>query len=364
MSTSIYDANNNIIINDKILPPFDISIEKLLNKSIIMYGSRGSGKSILCRDIMHMLKDTIPVAIIFNTTEKSNNCFSNMVPKPFLYDKVDLDVLNVIWKRQESITEIYKKVNDEKVLINILKKLNLNKALDVLDKINKDQDNIANNLQEKIKSDNEFYNEFNKLKNKFNKLKMIILKEFIISLRKKIKKNEIDKTPLSNEDIEIIKYININPNMLIVFDDCAAELKKYTKSDTLRKFFYQSRHVNLTFVITAQDEIDLDASLRKNVNITILCDSNCCNGFFERSSNSFGKRMRQYIREISDFVYNNEIVKNIKIIYDKDNSKNQIMWHIANIKGDFLFGSKIVMNYANEMLEQKENDISILVKKI
>jgi energy-coupling factor transporter ATP-binding protein EcfA2 len=361
---SIYDINNNIVINNKNLPPFDIKIEKLLNKSIILYGSRGSGKSVLCRDLMYILKDSIPVAVIFNTTEKSNNCFSSMVPKPFLYDKVDLDMLNVIWKRQENITEIYKKVNDEKVLISILKKLNLTKALDVFDKINQEQDNIANNLQEKIKSDNEFYNEFNKLKNKFNKLKMTILKEFIVSIRKKIKKNEVNKTLLNNEDIDIIKYINVNPNLLVVFDDCAAELKKYTKSDTLRKFFYQSRHVNLTFIITAQDEIDLDASLRKNVNVTILCDANCCNGFFERSSNSFGKRMRQYTREISDFIFTNNMSKNIKLVYDKDNSNNQVMWHMANIKGDFLFGSKTVMSYANEMLEQKENDISIIVKKI
>ncbi len=56
-------------------------------------------------------------------------------------------------------------------------------------------------------------------------------------------------------------------------------LKKSNKSDILRKLFYQSRLVNITFIITTQDEIDLDALLRKNANLTILCDGNCCNGF-------------------------------------------------------------------------------------
>jgi Cdc6-like AAA superfamily ATPase len=84
----------------------------IINKSIVIYGSRGSGKSVICKDIMYRLKNEIPCAIVFNGSEASNSCFSTLVSKPFLYDRIELKVLEDVWKRQESITEIYKKVNN------------------------------------------------------------------------------------------------------------------------------------------------------------------------------------------------------------------------------------------------------------
>ena len=148
----------------------------------------------------------------------------------------------------------------------------------------------------------------------------------------------------------------------MIFDDCAAELKKHNKSDTLRKLFYQSRHVNITFIITAQDEIDLDASLRKNANITVLCDSNCCNGFFERSSNAFGKKFKQITREISEIIYNNDH-KNTKLIYNKDGDA-KLLWYIATVQNDFIFGSKYTLEYAKKIVKEKLRDISMIIKRI
>jgi energy-coupling factor transporter ATP-binding protein EcfA2 len=364
MSKSDHQNNNNIFINDKLyLPPFKLTSKNILNKSIVLYGSRGSGKSIICKDIMYILKDEIPNAIIFNTTESSNCFFSNIVPNPFLYNYIDLDVLNNIWKRQENITEIYKKINSIDILLKIIYKLRFKQAINIIDNIDKNKEKRAENLQNNIKADTSFLIEINKLNDKFNEVKLCILKKIMQIIKKKIKNNQLDKSCLSPEELDIIKFNDINPNILLIFDDCAAEFKKYNKSDTLRKLFYQSRHVNITFVITAQDEIDLDASLRKNANITILCDSNCCNGFFERASNAFGKRLKQLTREISDVIYNNEI-KNIKLIYNKDSDDNKILWYIATLRGDFIFGSKFNLAYAKKIVKEKDRDISILIKKL
>ena len=354
---------NNLSINDKLyLPPFELSINDVLNKSIVLYGSRGSGKSVICKDIMYKLKNDVPTVIVFNSTELSNSYFSNLVSQPFLYDKIELNVLESIWKRQEHITEIHKKINDVNILRNIIIKLNMSAAIDIIDNIDKNKEQYADKMQKKIESDNTFLVEINKLNDKFKDVKLVILKQIIKHVKKKIKENKIDKNNLSQEDIDVIKFIDVNPNILLIFDDCAAELKKHNKSDTLRKLFYQSRHVNITFIITAQDEIDLDASLRKNANITVLCDSNCCNGFFERSSNAFGKKFKQITREISEIIYNNDH-KNTKLIYNKDGDA-KLLWYIATVQNDFIFGSKYTLEYAKKIVKEKQRDISMIIKRI
>lgn len=354
---------DNIVINDKTyLPKFDLDIKTVLNKSMVLYGSRGSGKSIICKDIMYLLKDRIPTGIVFNATERSNSFFSNIISKPFLYNQLNIDILNNVWKRQEQITAIHEKVNNINALLSIIQKLNLTQAIEAYYNITKTKEKYADELQKNIDSDNKFLIEMNKLNDKFDELKLLTLKKIIISVKKRIKNNELPAVHnLNKDDIDIIKFIDINPNILLIFDDCAAELKKYSKTDTLRKLFYQSRHVNITFIITAQDEIDLDASLRKNANITILCDSNCCLGFFERSSNSFGKSIRQIGRDISEKIYNDK--KNVKLVYNKD-SDVKLQWYIATIREDFVFGSKYNLEYAKKIVKDEERDISMIIENI
>lgn len=354
---------NNIIINDSIyLPSFKLSVNDIVNKSIVIYGSRGSGKSIICKDIMYRLRNEIPCAIVFNSSESSNGCFSAHVSKPFLYEKIELKVLEDIWRRQESITEIHKKVNDVEVLTKIILKLKLDNIIDMIIKTDKKKEQIADKLQSKIESETIFLTEMNKLNDKFNDVKLLLLKGVIKRIKKKIKDGLINKDSLSKEELDIVKFIDINPNILLIFDDCAAELKKFNKTDMLRKMFYRSRHVNISFIITAQDEIDLDASLRKNSNITILCDGNCCNGFFERNSNSFGKKLKHLSKEISEIIYSGDY-KNTKLIYNKD-GVDKLMWYTANIHNNFIFGSKHTLEFSKKIIKDKEHDISIIVKKI
>tara|TARA_B110000263_G_C15225996_1_gene472275 strand:+ start:16 stop:1095 length:1080 start_codon:yes stop_codon:yes gene_type:complete len=357
------NQENNIIINESLyLPQFEMEAENIINKSIILYGSRGSGKSVICKDILYKLKDSIPTAIVFNATESNNGLFSSLISKPFLYEKIELKVLDEVWKRQEMITVIYKKVNDVDNLIKIIKKLEIIKMIESMEKMDNKQSEIADNLELKIENDNEFLIEMNKLNDKFKEVKLLMLKKFIIEIKKKLKKNILNKELLNQEELDIIKFIDINPNLIIVFDDCAAELKRFNKTDTLRKLFYQSRHVFISFIITCQDEIDLDASLRKNANISIFCDSNCCIGFFERSSNAFSKKIKTTTKEISDIIYSNEY-KNTKLIYNKD-SDNKLMWYIAKLRDKFVFGSKYTNEFAKKIITDKEHDISLIIKKI
>lgn len=357
------DKNKNIYVNDNLfLPCFDFNKNSLLNKSIVLYGSRGSGKSIICKDIMYNLSDNIPTVIVFNTTENSNGFFSKIVSKPFIYDKVDLKVLDDIWKRQEYITEIYKKINNVEILTEIIDIIDIPNAKKALEIIEEKKELHLNDINKKIKSDSQFIFELNKIKEKYNEIIIYTLKQIINYIKRSIRDKKISKHSLSKEQLDIINFVNINPNILLIFDDCAAELKKHNRSDVLRKIFYNGRHCNITYLLTCQDELDLDSSLRRNANITILCDSNCCTGYFERISNSFPKKIKNLIREVSEIVYS-EDHKNTKILYNKDDG-TKLFWYLANIHDEFIFGSKYTLEYANKIVNNKSYDISMLVKKI
>ena len=75
------------------------------------------------------------------------------------------------------------------------------------------------------------------------------------------------------------------------------------------------------------------------------------------------EKFKQITREISEVIYNNNEHKNIKLIYNKD-STTRLLWYVATIREDFIFGSKYTLEYAKKIVKEKERDISMIIKKI
>jgi hypothetical protein len=78
---------------------FDMS--KIDDTSIItMIAKRGSGKSILIKDLLQH-KTNIPTIVIISPTEKDNRCYGEIAPDTFIYDKYDRKIIARIFDRQE-----------------------------------------------------------------------------------------------------------------------------------------------------------------------------------------------------------------------------------------------------------------------
>lgn len=73
-------------------------------------------------------------------------------------------------------------------------------------------------------------------------------------------------------------------------------------------------------------------------------------------------KLKQITKEISEVIYTNNH-KNTKLIYNKD-SENKLMWYIATIRNNFIFGSRHILDFSKKIIKDKEHDISIIVKKI
>jgi len=73
------------------------------DKTILVIGKRGSGKSVAVADLMYNQRKCIPAAVVFSGTEESNGYFGQYIPKEYLYSEYDTNTVNKIVERQKSL---------------------------------------------------------------------------------------------------------------------------------------------------------------------------------------------------------------------------------------------------------------------
>lgn len=101
-------VNINIDGKDE-LPIIEFSLDQMVeHPAIVMIAKRGSGKSYVCRAILHHFH-TIPCGIIISRTEKMNSFFGNFFPDLYIYYEYKSEIIERILRRQELIIEKMKK---------------------------------------------------------------------------------------------------------------------------------------------------------------------------------------------------------------------------------------------------------------
>tara|TARA_Y100000817_G_scaffold33579_1_gene23260 strand:+ start:223 stop:1023 length:801 start_codon:yes stop_codon:yes gene_type:complete len=85
------------------LKKFDMS--KIKDDSVVvLIGKRDTGKSFLCRDILHHHK-SIPVGQVISGTEGANQFYQKIVPKLFIHEEFKTDIVQNMLKRQKLMIE-------------------------------------------------------------------------------------------------------------------------------------------------------------------------------------------------------------------------------------------------------------------
>ena len=81
----------------------DISDDKV----VVLIGKRETGKSFLCKDILHR-HCSIPVGQVISGTEAANEFYSKMVPKLFIHEEYQPPIIQNILKRQRLMIDKWK----------------------------------------------------------------------------------------------------------------------------------------------------------------------------------------------------------------------------------------------------------------
>ena len=318
-----------------------------INRSTILYGATGSGKTTILIEILYLLKDLVPNIFVFAPTANETKDFDGIIPSALIYTDVDIDVLTNIYTRQQAATKIYNKVNKVDEVVALFRKVADATAIQTINRAYSGAESCISRIKNANSSE---ANEIIKIRDKY-----------ILSFCKSIIKNNRERLSnmrLSNTEKYIVKYLNFNPNCIIIFDDCGAILKRFQGEEVVKKILFQGRHINVNLILNLQDDIKVDSALKKNAFVNVFTTARCASSYFERGSNAFSKTERAYAAKVIEHVFTSNTLKPDyrKLVYIRDD-KDPFRYTIANIYKNFTFGSRALLNLCNRVADNKECDI-------
>ena len=336
-----------------VVPQLPVSPSLFIDRTVAIYGPSGTGKTVITKHIMKTLQGHVEQVIVVAPSEPSNRSYAGVVDPPFIHYRLfladpanpkkddgtrgALRFLEAIWKRQEMMAAIYTRANSPDVLAQIFGRLPRGpreegraiidamnaKRSRVVDRVRRQYAEEPGRCEERVKDVNA----------KFKKMLVLIYKKFIAPEYAQLYARE----DISEDERYSLAYLTFNPRLLLIFDDCAAQLKPFFTKDIFRLLFYQNRHSFITVVISCQDDTDLPANLRKNAYVSFFTEPIVCSSNFERASNKFAKPARAYIADVASEIFRG----NRKLAYIREDDRRQHFYHIEfPYPKPFRFGSE------------------------
>jgi tRNA A37 threonylcarbamoyladenosine biosynthesis protein TsaE len=362
--------SNKILYTDsgKKIPELNINPKAYIDKTIVIYGPSKTGKTIITKNIMKTVNTYIDQILVISPSEPSNRSYEGYVDTPFIHYRLylpdnsstntskkddskerGLAFLESIWKRQEMMAAIYTRTNKIEVLESLFKYV----VLHIREEASVVVKNIKHKCKKALADIEEQYKDNTGIKHA--KIKDISSKfeDMLIQVYKKyihIDYENIWRAKLTEDERYSLQYLCFNPRLLLIFDDCAAQLKPYFSKEIFRKLFYQNRHSFITVIVCCQDDTDLPANLRKNAFISFYTEPIVCLSNFERSSNKYSKQSRAYVAEIIPHVFKGFR----KLAYIREDDDGNFFYHVTfDFPNMFKFGSEALHELCNAIQSEK-----------
>ena len=270
------------------VPDLEITHEKIIDKSSVVYGESGTGKSYIIVDMLYALRPHIDQIIVFAPTDRQNHTYDRgIVPLPCIHYTITPQLLSDIWNRQEALVAVYSQSNKKAVLESLFHRIppaRRNQADAVIAEIGIKLKTSERELQQRNLDDSQFKTKLNEMKEDCDKLVIQIYKNYITK-----EAANLQRMNLSEDEQFTLKYHAMNPRLVIVFDDCTDLIKKYRANDVMQKIFYQGRHSMITAIIAVHTDKALDSELKKNAAISIFTEMPCASAYITRPSTSLDK---------------------------------------------------------------------------
>lgn len=274
------------------VPDLEITHEKFIDKSSVIYGESGTGKSYIIVDMLHALRPFVDQIVVFAPTDRQNHTYDKgIVPLPCIHYTITPKLLIDIWNRQEALVAVYKQSNNINILKSLFYKINAarrSSADAVINEINLKLKSSERELLQLGLEESQYKSKLNEMKEDCDKLLIQIYKTYITK-----ESQNLSRLNLTTQEQFTIKYHAMNPRLVIVFDDCTDLIKKYKGHDVMQKIFYQGRHSMITAIIAIHTDKVLDSELKKNAAISIFTEMPCASAYITRPSTSLDKEAQQ-----------------------------------------------------------------------
>jgi hypothetical protein len=323
-----------------IIPEFKLQdVDKFVDRSTVLYGVSGSGKTVSSKDIMFNMKTIFPRVYIFAPTNESTGDYDGIVERPMIYEKVTLEKISDIYEYAKMAKSIYENANNLKILDKLFlrvastkAKVHLRRMIDAYDKclkrITKQETDIGRRKEAR-----------KQLKDKFDNMLRRFYKKVIMP-----HKHKLNLMRLSDKEKFSLEYLQFNPRSLVIFDDAMTEVDKLIKkghreeNEVIQNFFFRGRHDKITQFYTMQSDKRLDAELRKNTFMSLFTSKSEAMAFFGRKANGFTLDEKKIAEAVIEVIFSEQNQRDFKkLIYIKD-SKSPWQWYRADQHDTFSMG--------------------------
>jgi len=329
------------------VPEHTIDIFEHLNRVTTIMGTSGSGKTVIAKNIIKTIAKEISSVILISPTESSNGSFANIVPKPFMHEDLDADLLDNIIKRQRGVTPFYKKANQ----IDVLRSLYLRHPIPEIDARLRNIEMTIAEMRGRAEAMRESEDKRKKLKDIQETAEDYKIIAYKCGLKKNRDKYRGEKM---NEQEKITwQFFDFNPNMLLIIEDSADKFKDRKISPIMREILYKSRHFRMTTIIICQNESDMTPNLRTNSHVTIFTKDEVAMGFFEKS-----RVPKHLVADYRGMIMNGFFSDYRVMFYFKDEPKDRVRSYKGEIVNSVQIGSRYFHKYCERVVKEDDLDES------
>jgi hypothetical protein len=260
---------------DSKIPDASHNLELMLDRSTIIYGSSGAGKSTIIKHIMSLLGANISISILLSDNPKIASIYDGVHPSCSVIVNPQVQHVLNIFNEQQKRAEIYDFVND----INRLKKI-FDSVSSLSEK--KGEERILSCMTSENKT---------QIKHLLSKY----YKAMIIRNEKSIRHDD-------TEAKFIFKNINFNPRMALFIDDASIFFKKLSIDPNGMDLFFRSRHAYITMIFASHDETLVSTKSRNGAFNTIFGDIKSLSGYIHKETNKLSREERFNLDRLSKTV--------------------------------------------------------------
>jgi len=325
------------------LQELEINYRHFLDRSTLLFGESGTGKSFVIVDILYQLKAHIDQILVISPTDRSNHTYDNeIVPTPFIHYTITAKLLEDIWERQSALASVYTKANKPEILKSLFDKISNNE----------ESKRIIQNINDKLVSSeremSSYANDPSQAKAKISQMKTECKKLILLVFKRAINANHkiLSTYRLNSAEEYTLRFLNLNPRIVLIFDDCTDQIKKFKSNPVVQKLFYQGRWNYITLIIACHTDKALDPELKKNAFVSIFTEETCAHSYFGRPTNDLDRDAK--IRAIqackASFA---PLTPHQKLAWLRDEKK--FYRFTATSRSGFKFGSQVVWDYCNRI---------------
>ncbi len=288
------------------LPEWQITSDFLFPYGNGVFGGTGSGKTTFANSLIQTINDSgkAPRALLFNPT--GNADYKSLFPQAFIHSQIDKTILDSISASQKDIATVCRACNERKRLDGLYQKYCRSPQVETsLSQLKLAEATTLRQLAN-IEPDP------GKLASARAKVTKVALEKHHLLLRRAISEwyqshhQRINTLVRDEFEARLMRYMWLDPGLLVLFDDCGATLDEIKNSKFLKELYFQARHDFVASVMILQDATSIKKGFRENMHRVFFTSPDTLINYFALMKNKRDLDIAQAIASSNFFDRTNE----------------------------------------------------------